>query len=159
MFRSIRVPVSLTLLFVACRQSPPPESSSHAAVPQATHVLSDARAEAAKSLGRADPATPVGAYVLIRDAAALARTAGRAADAVDFSRSNVLALRVPGDISAEDAAPRVFSRNGFTFVVLRRDVARRTGGDRVELFDIPVTGGPVRYVAYSMAEQSEPQPR
>lgn len=159
----------LHLLFflglAGCTQDSARRPGTPTSRPPITHAPSDGDLRTASVL--ASPAAAaltgraVGPYALVRDAHALAQLwprNGGLARSVDFTTTNVLALRVYNEISAEASAPRVIARRGATFITLQPGLgpARATARDRIVLYRIPVDGGPVRYIAYGSTAQTRP---
>jgi hypothetical protein len=145
------------LLVGACSREETPERPPEMPRPPVTHVPREAVAATAELLAPSRfPAShfAIGPHALLRDSAAWTRfwsgTSNPAVPMVDFSKANVLAMRVFDATSPAAAAPRVSARGGMTFLVLTEGAGppRPAGADSVALYLIPTGGGPIRYVAY-----------
>lgn len=149
----------------ACSRDNVSRPDTAARRPSITHVPRDGALRTASVL--ATPAATelasraLGPHALIRDPHALARLWPRnrsLASSLDFTTTNVLALRVYNGISAETAAPEVIARHGLTFIMLQPGAgpARATTHDRIVLYRIPVDAGPVRYITYGSPADTPP---
>lgn len=113
-------------------------------------------AHAPLPLERAAADLPRGPFLLIRSEDDLAKLWTRARGmgpppAVDFSRSAVLALRLPAGAARDEFAPTTHPVAGQTQVLLRPGTPNAVGirpADRLELYEISTAGGPVSRVRF-----------
>jgi hypothetical protein len=153
----IALAAAALLLLGACNREKAPERAPERPRPPVTHVPREAVAATAQLLvQKRFPASQfaIGPHALLRDSAAWSRFwSGKSKPGVprvDFSNTNVLAIRIFDATGRSAAAPRVSARGGMTFLVLTRGAGppRPAGSDSVALYLIPTGGGPVRYIAY-----------
>lgn len=107
-------------------------------------------------LSRAHKTLPKNPFTILRRPAELERhwkLAGGtgAPPRVDFSRVAVIAIRLPGDANPAQMAPRIYSIQQGTHVLLREGTPRELGNeptDRIQYYEITTAAGPVASVRY-----------
>lgn len=157
-----------TLLLSACKDQPPP--IIQAAAPTKSDVPAEiAGAPELKERGPAEPvqhpalpcsrahkALPKNPFTVLRRPAELERhwrLAGGtgAPPRVDFAREAVIAIRLSADADPTQMAPRIYSIQQGTHVLLREGTPRELASqatDRIQYYRIPVETGPVASVRY-----------
>jgi hypothetical protein len=159
------------LLLAACKERPAPTSQITA--PSNSDVPGEiADAPGMKWRGHADPVPhstlqvshagkklPRNPFTLIRTPAELEihwRSAGGtgAPPPVDFTRAAVISLRLPASADPARMAPRIYSIQQGTHVLLLDGTPRELGGhpsDRIHYYRIATDAGPVASVRYPSA--------
>lgn len=156
------------LLLAACKDQPAPTSQS------APSLKSEVPAEIANAPGmkergdaervqhsalpvsRAEKRLPRNPFTLLRTPAELEkhwRLAGGTGGPppVNFRRSAVISLRLPASADPGRMAPRIYSIQQGTHVLLRDGTPRELGGlptDRIHYYQVPTEAGPVASVRY-----------
>lgn len=156
------------LLLAACKDQLAPTSQS------APSLRSEVPAEIANAPGmkergdaelvehsalpvsRAEKKLPRNPFTLLRTSAELEhhwRLAGGtgAPPPVDFSRAAVISLRLPASADPARMAPRIYSIQKGTHVLLRDGSPRELGGqptDRIHYYQVAIEAGPVASVRY-----------
>ena len=157
-----------TLLLSACKDRPapiiqataPPKSDVPAEIAGAPGMKERGPAEPiqhpALPFSRAHKAIPKNPFTVLRRPAELERhwkLAGGtgAPPRVDFSRAAVIAIRLPADADPTQMAPRIYSIQQGTHVLLRERTPRELGSqptDRIQYYLITIEAGPVASVRY-----------
>jgi hypothetical protein len=169
--RAVYASLPAMLLLSACKDRPTPVVQG--TTPSKSDVPSEiAGAPGVKERGPAEPvqhpalpvshahqALPKNPFTVLRRPAELERhwkLAGGtgAPPQVDFSRAAVIAIRLPADANPTQMAPRIYSIQEGTHILLREGTPRELGSqptDRIQYYQITVEAGPVASVRYSGA--------